>query len=300
MSLCCAPGLPLLACHARPTDCAPSCCWWQRARALAAHPPVRNGTRPCPHPEGQLASSSHVDQPSPAPVLGAGNVQSIAMSTNHMCLALRNGSVACAGLNHAGQLGDAAFTAYNSEELRLVKSGSAATSGLAGARLVAVNEMSSFAALSDGGLVSWGATDFQGGFRRAFAREAGLQGVESLAAAGLHVCVALTNGTAWCKGVAGGLGEGGPHHQRSCPAQAGARTWGPLRAALHAQHHIQPAQMRCWHQQSRCWASPIQPAKPAAGQKRSRWPHGPAPWFMPADACVASSVLQTTRHQWKR
>lgn len=141
-------------------------------------------------------------------VKGLKDVVEVAAGGEHACARLGDGTVACWGRNHHGQLGDG--TTKN-------KTGPVKVKGLAGAALLALGAARSCAILQDGGVKCWGAgagPAGEGGSPADATEPAdvpGLAGVVSLASGADHACAGLVDRTYLCWGdnQAGQLGSGG-------------------------------------------------------------------------------------------
>jgi alpha-tubulin suppressor-like RCC1 family protein len=172
---------------------------------------------------GQLGDGTTTNRRNPVRVQsGDGfltDVKSISAGRLHTCAVKTNGSVWCWGDAAYGQLGDGTYG--NADGLRLtpvkVLAGKRA---LDGATAVSAGLRHSCARASDGGAWCWGSNEFgqigDGSMleprptaMRVRQGKRNLDGVARISAGGHHTCVAMSDGGAWCWGLAeyGQLGD---------------------------------------------------------------------------------------------
>ena len=171
---------------------------------------ISDGTVACwgSNNNGQLGTGNNIDSNTPVAVTGGAlagkTVTQIAAETDHACVLISDGTVACWGLNSNGQLGTGD---YNNTNIPVAITGGA----LAGKTVnqITAGHNRTCAVVSDGTVACWGGGDsftpvaVTGG---ALANKT----VTQVTAGGGHMCALISDGTVACWGsnTEGQLGTG--------------------------------------------------------------------------------------------
>ncbi len=166
---------------------------------------------------GQLGDGSNAPQLVPRAVPGLTSVVEVDVGDAHACARKADGSVWCWGSGSDGAVGNGARTNARSP---------VQVAGLAATRDIGTSGGNTCAVTLDGGVWCWGSNVFGESAQPAGVREvlqptrvAGLGPAAEVDTGQNHACARLVDGTVWCWGYGGPLGDGASA-QRNAPVQA--------------------------------------------------------------------------------